>query len=59
MMKQPVSGSDKIHPEGATCIGDCDPSQQIEVIVMLRRKDEAGFKQMMSRIDAGEAPAHR
>ena len=57
MMKQPVSGSDKIHPEGATCIGDCDPSQQIEVIVMLRRKDEAGFKQMMSRIDAGEAPA--
>lgn len=57
MTKQPVSGSDKIHPEGAKCIGDCDPSQQIEVIVMLRRKDEAGFKQMMARIDEGEAPA--
>ncbi|WP_250532257.1 S53 family peptidase [Caballeronia sp. ATUFL_F1_KS39] len=57
MTKQPVSGSDKIHPEGAQCIGDCDPSEQIEVIVMLRRKDEAGFKQMMARIDSGEAPA--
>ncbi|AQH01584.1 peptidase S53 [Burkholderia sp. KK1] len=57
MTKQPVSGSsDKIHPDGAKCIGDCDPSEQIEVIVMLRRKDEAGFRQMMSRIDAGEAP---
>ena len=57
MTKQPVSGSDKIHPEGAKCIGACNPSEQIEVIVMLRRKDEAGFKQMMARIDAGEAPA--
>ncbi|MDR5762047.1 S53 family peptidase [Caballeronia sp. LZ035] len=57
MAKQPVSGSDKIHPEGAKCIGACDPGEQIEVIVMLRRKDEAGFKAMMARIDAGEAPA--
>lgn len=57
MAKQPVSGSDKIHPEGAKCIGACDPGEQIEVIVMLRRKDEAGFKEMMARIDAGEAPA--
>jgi kumamolisin len=58
MTKQPVSGSsDKIHPEGAKCIGACDPGEQIEVIVMLRRKDEAGFKQMMDRINAGEAPA--
>ncbi|MDR5824516.1 S53 family peptidase [Caballeronia sp. LZ043] len=57
MAKQPVSGSDKIHPEGAKCIGACDPGEQIEVIVMLRRKDEAGFKEMMARIDAGDAPA--
>ncbi|SAK97145.1 peptidase S53 propeptide [Caballeronia fortuita] len=57
MTKQPVSGSDKIHPEGAQCVGACDPSEQIEVIVMLRRKDEAGFRQMMARIDSGEAPA--
>ncbi|BAN24982.1 S53 family peptidase [Caballeronia insecticola] len=57
MAKQPVSGSDKIHPEGTTCIGACDPGEQIEVVVMLRRKDEAGFKQMMAKIDAGNAPA--
>ncbi|SAL71643.1 peptidase S53 propeptide [Caballeronia peredens] len=57
MAKQPVSGSDKIHPEGAKCIGQCDPGEQIEVIVMLRRKDEAGFRQMMAKIEAGEAPA--
>jgi len=57
MAKQPVSGTDKIHPEGAKCIGDCDPGEQIEVVVMLRRKDAEGFRQMMARIDAGEAPA--
>ncbi|KND57076.1 Kumamolysin [Candidatus Paraburkholderia schumanniana] len=58
MAKQPVSGSgDKIHPEGAKGIGACDPCEEIEVIVMLRRKDEAGFRQMMARIDAGEEPA--
>jgi len=57
MAKQPVSGSDKTHPEGAQCIGQCDLGEQIEVIVMLRRKDEAGFRQMMARIDAGDAPA--
>ncbi|WP_250453162.1 S53 family peptidase [Caballeronia sp. ATUFL_M2_KS44] len=57
MAKQPVSGTDKIHPEGAKCIGACDPGEQIEVVVMLRRKDAKGFRQMMARIDAGDAPA--
>ncbi|QSN63577.1 protease pro-enzyme activation domain-containing protein [Caballeronia sp. M1242] len=57
MAKQPVSGSDKTHPEGAKCVGACDLGEQIEVIVMLRRKDEAGFRQMMARIDSGDAPA--
>jgi kumamolisin len=57
MAKQPVSGSDKLHPEGAKCVGACDPAEQIEVIVMLRRKDEAGFRQMMTKIESGDAPA--
>jgi kumamolisin len=56
MAKQPVSGSDKQHPEGAKCLGQCDPAEQIEVIVMLRRKDEAGFRQMMAKIESGNAP---
>ncbi|WP_277184934.1 protease pro-enzyme activation domain-containing protein [Caballeronia sp. BR00000012568055] len=57
MAKQPVSGSDKQHPEGAKCVGQCDPGEQIEVIVMLRRKDEAGFKALMSKIESGDAAA--
>ncbi|SAL71986.1 S53 family peptidase [Caballeronia telluris] len=55
MAKQPVSGSDKNHPEGATCVGACNPADEIEVVVMLRRQDEDGFKQLMAKIDAGEA----
>ena len=56
MAKQPVSGSDKVHPEGATCVGACNPAEEIEVVVMLRRQDESGFRQLMAKIDAGEAP---
>ena len=54
MAKQPVSGSDKVHPEGATCVGACNPAEEIEVVVMLRRQDESGFRQLMAKIDAGE-----
>ncbi|GAB5095265.1 S53 family peptidase [Caballeronia sp. HLA56] len=57
MAKQPVSGSGKSNPEDAQCVGACDPGEQIEVIVMLRRKDEAAFDQMMKHIEAGDAPA--
>lgn len=54
--KHPVAGSEQTHPDGARCIGACDPDQRIEVIVMLRRKDEAGFRALMQQIDAGKAP---
>jgi kumamolisin len=57
MTKQPISGSDKVDPEGAKCVGACDPAEQIEVIVMLRRQDEQGFRALMAKIDAGESPA--
>ncbi len=57
MAKQPVSGSDKTAPQGAKkCLGQCDLGEQIEVIVMLRRKDEAGFRQVMTKIESDEAP---
>ncbi len=56
MAKQPVSGSDKTVPQGAKCLGQCDLGEQIEVIVMLRRKDEAGFRQVMAKIESGDAP---
>lgn len=54
--KHPVTGSEQTHPTGAKCIGACDPEQRIEVIVMLRRKDEAGFQKLMEQINAGDAP---
>jgi kumamolisin len=57
MAKQPVTGSDKAHPDGAKCIGECNPAEEIEVVVMLRRQDEGEFRQLMQKIDAGEAPA--
>jgi kumamolisin len=56
MAKHPVAGSDKAQPEGAQCLGQCDPGEKLEVVVMLRRRDEDGFRALMRKIDAGEAP---
>lgn len=55
-MKHPVAGSERTSPEGAQCVGQCDPGERIEVIVMLRRQDEAGFAELMHKIDSGDAP---
>jgi kumamolisin len=55
--KHPVAGSEKAQPSGAQSLGQCDPSERIQVIVMLRRKDESGFQALMQKIDAGTAPA--
>jgi kumamolisin len=57
MTTHPIPGSDNAQPDGARCIGACDPDEQIEVVMMLRRHDEAGFRQLMNQIDAGKAGA--
>jgi kumamolisin len=57
MAQHSVSGSDKTQLEGSSCVGQCDPNEQIDVVVMLRRQNEAAFRQLMSRIDADEADA--
>jgi kumamolisin len=57
MTKHPVSGSEKTHPDGATCVGQCNPDEEIEVVVMLRRQDPGAFRQLMQKIDAGESSA--
>jgi kumamolisin len=57
MAKHPVAGSEKAQPEGTQRLGQCDPAEKIEVVVMLRRHDEDGFRTLMQKIDAGEAPA--
>ena len=41
MSKHPIAGSDKSQPEGARCLGACNPDEQIEVVVMLRRQTKA------------------
>ena len=57
MSKHPIAGSDKSQPEGAQCIGACDPDEQIEVVVMLRRQNEGEFTQLMKRSMNGAADA--
>lgn len=55
--RHPIAGSDKSQPEGAHCVGACDPDETIEVVMMIRRQDQAGFKQLMEQINEGKADA--
>ena len=53
----PLPGSDKSQPEGARCLGACNPDEKIEVVVMLRRQNEDAFRQLMKKINEGAADA--
>jgi kumamolisin len=55
--KHPIPGSEKSQPEGARCVGACNPDEQIEVVVMLRRQNEEAFRQLMQKINEGAADA--
>ncbi len=57
MSKHPIAGSDKPQPEGARCLGACNPDEKIEVVVMLRRQNEDAFRQLMQKINSGTADA--
>jgi kumamolisin len=57
MSKHPIAGSDKSQPEGARCLGACNPDEKIEVVVMLRRQNEDAFRQLMQKINTGAAEA--
>jgi len=52
--KHPLPGSERNVERGSKLIGDCDPSEKIEVFVMLRRQQQAQFDALMSRIEAGD-----
>src|SRR5215470_11484497 len=39
--------------EGSTVVGQCDPAEKIEAVVMLRRQDEQQFEQLVRRIASG------
>ena len=57
MSKHPIAGSDKSQPEGARCLGACNPDEKIEVVVMLRWQNEDEFHQLMQKINTGAADA--
>ncbi|CAH2943064.1 MAG: Kumamolysin [uncultured Paraburkholderia sp.] len=50
----PLPGSDRTVVQGSKVVGQCNPSERIEVFVMLRRHQQAQFDALMSRIEAGD-----
>ena len=52
--KHPLPGSERTVEQGSKVVGQCDPSERIEVFVMLRRQQQAQFDALMSRIEAGD-----
>ncbi|MBN3853632.1 S8/S53 family peptidase [Paraburkholderia sp. Ac-20340] len=53
MSRHPVAGSDHPVPAGAQCVGACDPADHFDVVLILRRQDEAGFRALVDGITAG------
>ena len=41
----------------ARALGACDPAERFEVVLVLRRADEAGFRSLVSRLEAGDPDA--
>lgn len=52
--KHPLPGSERKEELGSKVVGQCDPEERIEVFVMLRRRQQAQFDALMSRIEAGD-----
>ncbi|GAB2902705.1 S53 family peptidase [Paraburkholderia jirisanensis] len=53
MAMHPLPGSERAVVEGSTFVGGCDPAESIEVVVLLRRRDEQQFEQLVRRIETG------
>lgn len=52
--KHPLPGSERSVEAGSKVVGQCDPSERIEVNVMLRRRQQAQFDALISKIEAGD-----
>ncbi|MFL9875595.1 S53 family peptidase [Paraburkholderia megapolitana] len=57
MGKHPLPGSEKGVAEGSQVVGHCNPAEQIEVVVMLRRQGEQQFEQLVGKITTGDSSA--
>lgn len=52
MAKHPLAGSERAVAEGSKVVGHCDPAEVIEVVVMLRRRDEPAFHALMQKLES-------
>ncbi|QCP53255.1 peptidase S53 [Trinickia violacea] len=57
MAKHPLAGSERAVAEGSKCLGQCDPGEEIQVVVMLRRQSEAALQQLLGEIGKGSEVA--
>ncbi|WP_206997743.1 S53 family peptidase [Trinickia mobilis] len=53
MAKHPLAGSERAVAEGSKCLGQCDPGEKIQVVVMLRRQSEAALHALLGEIGKG------
>jgi kumamolisin len=54
MPKTPLSGSDRKPLPGATPVGKSDPSERLEVTLLLRRRDAQGLKDRVFKMGAAD-----
>jgi len=57
MTRRPLAGSNPAAPTGMRCVGACDPSERFEIVVILRRQNGAAFRDLVGRIETGDASA--
>lgn len=54
----PIAGSEHPVPSGAQCVGACDPTEHFDVVVIVRRRAEPAFRELVERIASGAPGAH-
>ncbi|WP_233869919.1 S53 family peptidase [Paraburkholderia adhaesiva] len=57
MTRRPLAGSNHPAPANAKCVGACDPAERFEIVVMLRRQNGDGFRDLVERLESGDASA--
>ena len=57
MTRHPQTGNSSTAQEAVRAVGACDPAERFEVVVIVRRQDEAGFRDLLKRMEAGDASA--
>jgi kumamolisin len=52
MTRHPQTGGDHPVPAGATCVGACDPAERFEIVLVLRRQQQAAFRTLVDGLTA-------